>query len=408
MPTTDELTRYADVALRVGIRDLDRRLHVRAHVEAVDFVRVLVRRAYELGVPRVDVVWLDPVVDVVAAEHAPTDALDVAPLDTLGVVDAVDRGDAFLRVSGGEYPALTGAAAAGYSRIVAAAREALRPWYEVAREDALPWTIVAHPAVAWARQVFPGAADDDEAMVRLWEAIARVARLDADDPVAAWQAHGADLAARADHVTGLDLVQLEYRGPGTDLVVGVAGRRWVGGAGLGGFGNIPNIPTEEVFTSPHRDQVDGTVALTKPYVFRGEQIVGGRLTFVDGVVTEGVCDEGQAALDRLLATDDGSRRLGEVALVPHSSRVARERLLWSHPLFDENEDCHIALGMSYAFTDPGAVGLDEDEQLARGLNRSGVHEDVVVGGDQLDVTGIARDGGRYPLLAGGEWAFTPQ
>lgn len=208
-------------------------------------------------------------------------------------------------------------------------------------------------------------------------------------------------------MTDLGLVELRYDGPGTDLTVGVEGRRWTGGSGNVAHGNLPNIPTEEVFTSPRWDQVEGTLALTKPYMFAGQAITDAELVFEDGVVTTATCTSGQSALDALLDTDEGSRRLGEVALVPHSSRVAREQLQWHHPLYDENEDCHVALGMSYVFTAPGASALDRDDQSGMGLNHSRLHEDVVVGSDQLDVTGIDGDGRHHPLLVNGEWGFAP-
>lgn len=412
MPTEHQLAAYADLLLQVGLGPLqDRRVLIRPHVEAVALVRLLVARAYELGAARVDVQWTDPHIDVLTATLGPADAATVEPDDTAQLNTAASRGDAFLRIGGGENPTLEGTAGRRFAAIDAAWRAGASGLFEAARRGGLPWAIACYPTAAWAAQVFPGA---DDPVEELWAAIARVSRLDDDDPVAAWRAHAADLAARASHVSELDLVELRYEGPGTQLTVGVEGRRWVGGAGTttggtdgGGFGNLPNIPTEEVFTSPRWQQVEGTLALTKPYVFAGESIRGAQLVFEGGVVTSATCSSGRAALDQLLDTDEGSRRLGEVALVPHSSRVAQERLQWFHPLYDENEDCHVALGMSYVFTAPGTSELDQDAQLAEGLNHSRLHEDVVVGSDQLDVTGIDRDGQHHPLLVGGEWGFEP-
>ncbi len=243
---------------------------------------------------------------------------------------------------------------------------------------------------------------------RLWEAILRACRADTPDPVAAWRDHSAELVARRTHLTSRDYVGLRYDGPGTDLRVGLPdGVRWNGGeAGIDGRTFIPNLPTEEVFTVPHRMQVEGRIRATKPLSYFGTLIEGFAFEVAQGEVVAATAESGQETLDRILGTDEGSVRFGEMAMVPQSSAVAAEQLVWNNMLFDENDACHIALGMSYPSCVDGADAMDPDERLAAGLNHSAIHVDFVVGSSDLDVRGVRDDGSEEPIITGGEWGFT--
>jgi aminopeptidase len=244
-------------------------------------------------------------------------------------------------------------------------------------------------------------------MAKLWEAIGRMCRLDTPDPVAAWEAHLRNLAARSEHLNARRYSALKYSGPGTDLTLGLPeGHIWVSGRSTSRRG-IPftaNLPTEEVFTIAHKDRVDGTVRASKPLSYGSTLIDGFSLPFERGRVVGMTAEKNADTLQRLLDTDDGARRLGEVALVPHNSPIAQSGLLYYNTLFDENAASHVALGAAYKFTLDGGEAMSEEAFEQAGGNRSQVHVDFMIGSGELDIDGVL-DGGRVePLMRGGEWA----
>ena len=266
------------------------------------------------------------------------------------------------------------------------------------------WCVTVFPTPAWAARLYPDL-DEETGLELLGGALARTLRLDTPDPVATWAAdHLASLGQRAGELSARSYDTLRYRGPGTDLVVGLAEHhRWIGGAG-GRRGCCPNLPTEEVFTAPDRRRADGSLRLTKPAILDGTYVDGVELIFENGEVRSASAEQGEAALHRFLETDPGARRAGEVALVPQSSRVAAEGLVWLHPLLDENDASHLALGAGIPSCLPVDIARDEARRTAAGLNTSRVHHDFVVGSTDLDVYGVTANGGEEALLLGGEWA----
>ncbi|MFD0938357.1 aminopeptidase, partial [Methylobacterium trifolii] len=280
------------------------------------------------------------------------------------------------------------------------------PALELIANFATNWTIVSAATPAWARTVFPDL-PEEEALARLWDAIFSASRVDGDDPIADWTAHNAALHARKDRLNGHRFSAIRFRGPGTDLTVGLADdHEWCGGAATSRSGITcnANIPTEEVFTTPHKARVDGYVASTKPLSYQGTLIDGIRVRFAEGRIVESQARTGADVLERVLDTDAGARRLGEVALVPASSAISASGLLFYNTLYDENAASHIALGQAYSkcFRDGGA-GLSEDDLAARGANRSLIHIDWMIGSAEVDVDGIAQDGSAVPVMRGGEW-----
>jgi aminopeptidase len=256
--------------------------------------------------------------------------------------------------------------------------------------NGMRWSIVAAPNPGWARQIF-GEPDTE----RLWEAVATAMRLDADDPVAAWRERTATLADRARQLDKLELTELRYAGDGTDLTVGLLpGTRWTGGGlvDANGIDYLPNIPTEEVFTSPHRDTANGVIRVTKPMVILGQLVTGLRAVFENGRIVEATADEGQGVVRAQLETDEGARRLGEVSLVDRDSRIAEAGIVFHNTLYDENAGCHVAWGQSFPFAIAGGAALSDQERAGLGLNMSGVHTDVVIGGDGITVTGTGPAG----------------
>jgi aminopeptidase len=268
------------------------------------------------------------------------------------------------------------------------------------------WNIIAYPSPSWAKQVFP---DDEEnvAIAKLADAIFAASRVDNDDPIAAWDKHNATLRHRTEWLNGQRFSALHYSGPGMDLTIGLAeGHEWVGGASTAknGITCNPNIPTEEVFTTPHARRVSGHVVSSKPLSYQGSLIDGIAVRFEEGCIVAAKAARGEEVLNKVLDTDEGARRLGEVALVPHSSPISKSGLLFFNTLFDENAACHIALGQCYSKCFIDGAGLTPEQIAARGGNKSLIHIDWMIGSDQTDIDGVRADGRRVPVFRKGEWA----
>jgi aminopeptidase len=268
------------------------------------------------------------------------------------------------------------------------------------------WTIVPYPGAAWARQVFQN--DDEETAVRkLADAIFAATRISTPDPVAAWAAHNARLKERQTWLTGKNFKALKYTGPGTDLTLGLAdGHAWKGGASpaRNGITCNPNIPTEEVFTTPHRLHVDGVVRSTKPLSHNGTLITDIAVKFEGGRIVEAHASKGEDVLLKAMDTDEGGRRLGEVALVPHSSPISQSGILFYNTLFDENAASHIALGQCYSKCFLDGETITPDEVARRGGNTSNIHIDWMIGSAEIDIDGIGQDDSVTPVMRKGEWA----
>ena len=299
---------------------------------------------------------------------------------------------------GKEDPAKVGRANAAFSK-------ASKPAMELITRHEINWTIVACATPAWARAVFPDL-PEDAAVARLWDAIFAASRADVADPVAAWQAHGAYLKERVDFLNAKRFAALHFRGPGTDLRVGLADDHlWAGGGTQAGNGIFcqPNIPTEEVFTTPHKDRVDGTVRSSKPLSHQGTLMEEISVRFEKGRVVEAHAKTGKEVLERMIGTDEGARKLGEVALVPHSSPIAQSGVLFWNTLFDENAASHIALGQAYSTCLIGGEKMDEATLATKGANASLIHVDWMIGSGEMNVDGIAANGAAEPLMRQGEW-----
>ena len=268
------------------------------------------------------------------------------------------------------------------------------------------WNIIAYPSPAWAKQMFP-ADEEDVAVAKLADAIFAASRVDNDGAVAAWKKHNAVLRERTEWLNGQRFSALQYSGPDTDLTIGLAdGHEWQGGASTAknGITCNANIPTEEVFTTPHCRRVSGHVVSSKPLSYQGSLIDNIAVRFEEGRIVEAKASRGEEVLNKVLDTDEGARRLGEVALVPHSSPISKSGLLFFNTLFDENAACHIALGQCYSkcFVDGGS--LTPEQIAAQGGNKSLIHIDWMIGSDKIDIDGVHADGRRVPVFRKGEWA----
>jgi aminopeptidase len=271
---------------------------------------------------------------------------------------------------------------------------------------AINWTIAAYPTAGWARQVFPDL-PEDEAILKLADAIFAASRVTGDDPVAAWADHNAALRKRSAWLNEMRFDALHFTGPGTDLTVGLADdHEWHGGASTSQNGVTcnPNIPTEEVFTTPHAQRVNGKVRATKPLSYNGALIEEIEMRFENGVAVEARSSSGETVLHNMIDSDEGGRRLGEVALVPHGSPISQTGLLFYNTLFDENAACHIAMGQCYSKCFLNGADLSADEIAEKGGNSSVIHVDWMIGGPDTDIDGILPDGTRVPVFRKGEWA----
>jgi aminopeptidase len=402
------LDRLAQVAVHVGLGGLapGQQLVMTAPLDAVPLARRITEHAYRAGASLVTTLFTDDAASLLRFQHAPDVSFDTAAGWLYqGVAEAFRGGAARLAIVGDDPNLLAGQDAEKVARANRARSVAYRPAMELITDSAINWTLVASATPAWARAVFPDLSAE-AALARLWEAIFAASRVTEDDPVAAWKAHNAALMARRQHLNARRYAALHYRGPGTDLRVGLADEhRWMGGltTAANGITGNPNIPTEEVFTTPHCRRTDGIVASTKPLSYQGSLIEGIAVRFDAGAIVEARARTGQAVLERMISTDEGARRLGEVALVPAASPIARSGVLFLNTLFDENAASHIALGQAYSkcFTDGGKAG--QEALRARGANSSLIHVDWMIGSDQVDVDGITQDGGAEPLMRAGAW-----
>ncbi|MGI6244337.1 MAG: aminopeptidase [Pseudochelatococcus sp.] len=403
-----KLDRLAEVAIRVGLRlQAGQDLLITAPVTALPLVRRIAVHAYSAGAGLVTPFFSDEALTLARYRHAADHGFDrAAGWLYEGMAKAFTANTARLAIVGDDPMLLAGQDPAKVARANKAVSVAYQPALEKIAGFDINWNIVAYPGASWARRVF---ADDAEevAVRKLADAIFAASRVDGDDPVAAWADHNAALHRRAAWLNGQRFAALHFTGPGTDLRVGLAdGHEWQGGAATAKNGVTcnANIPTEEVFTTPHAARVEGHVSSTKPLSHQGTLIDDIRVRFEAGRIVEAKASRGEEVLNKVLDTDEGARRLGEVALVPHSSPISKSGILYFNTLFDENASCHIALGQCYAKCFVDGARLSPEEIAARGGNRSLIHIDWMIGSGTVDIDGVHADGSRTPVFRKGEWA----
>ena len=402
-----KLDLLAEVAVRVGLGlRAGQELVMTASLDALPLARRITEQAYRAGASLVTTLYSDDEAALMRYHFAPDASFDHAAkwlYDGMGA--AFKSGAARLAITGGNPSLLSNEDGEKVGRANRAVSQAYRPALELITRHAINWTIVASATPAWAAAMFPEDAPD-AALAKLWETIFQTTRINNDDPVAAWKTHDGGLHQRAAHLNAKRYAALKYRGPGTDFTLGLADDHlWLGGGTTAGNGLycIPNMPTEEVFTTPHKDRADGTVTATKPLSHQGTMIEGIHVRFEKGRIVEARATRGQDVLQRLIDTDDGARRLGEVALVPQSSPIAASGMLFLNTLFDENAASHIALGQAYSSCLRDGDKLTPEELAAQGANDSLIHVDWMIGSGALDIDGVTATGNAEPLMRQGEW-----
>ena len=388
----ERLARYAELAVRVGANvQQGQTVFVLAHIEHTSLARAITRAAYEAGAPYVNVEYRDPHVRKAMIELGPDEALTYSP-EWQKTLARAAAGNAMIATTGDPEPELL--SDLDGERV---GRTRMKEVSDIIRDQmvdrSVNWTGVAYPTGGWATRVF-GEPDVE----RLWEAVAFCTRLDEPDPVAAWRNHMARLESRAAKLTALKLDAIHYRGPGTDFTIGLLGHaRWMSALfhTASGIEYVPNMPTEEIFTTPDCRRAEGTIRSSRPLALAGDVIEGLQIEVREGRIVDVQADNGADIIRGQLATDDNAARFGELALVDGTSRVGRTGTTFFDTLYDENATCHIA----YGFGIPEVFDGDPGE----GMNVSSVHTDFMIGGPELEVDGVTKDGKSIPILREDTW-----
>ncbi|MCL1630531.1 aminopeptidase [Sporolactobacillus sp. CPB3-1] len=407
----EALKKFARLAVKTGVNlQPGQGLFLTSPVEAAPFAHLVAEEAYRAGAKDVTMRWGDDETDRLRLEHAPEEILKQVPEWKFVAQNAAVKDNyAVLHIYGPNPDLLDQIDGARVGTFMKAMNNGLKPYMECIMKDETQWSIIAYPTKAWAVKVFPDK-KEEEAQRLLMEEILRISRVSgSDDPVAAWDAHNEIMHKASDFMNRKKFKQLIYRAPGTDLTIDLPeGHIWSGGSGpsTAGIYFNANIPTEEVFTLPHKRGVNGTVASTMPLNANGQIIDHFSLTFKEGEVIDFKAEKGEEALKHLLDSDPGACRLGEVALVPHNSPVSQSGLVFFNTLFDENASCHLALGKAYPTCIKGGNALDEAGLDKAGVNDSLIHEDFMVGSAELDIDGLTEDGIYVPVFRKGAWAFS--
>lgn len=404
-----QLIKYADLAVRIGVNVQEgQTLVVNAPISSAEFVRLIVQQAYEAGAKLVKVNWSDEVVTRLQYELAAEETFAIPPKWYAGeIIELVENGAAVLHVLAENPDLLKGIPQERIALSQKTKGEALAKYRQYVQSDKFSWSIVAVPSVEWAAAVFPDATPDEQEQ-KLWDAIFHTVRVDQENPVEAWHAHLETLESKSSILNSKKFKKLHYIAPGTDLTIELpVGHIWAAGESTNEQGHrfVANMPTEEVFTAPLKTGVNGTVSSTKPLSYSGNIINNFSVTFENGRIVSVSAEQGQETLEHLVAMDEGSHYLGEVALVPHQSPISESNILYYNTLFDENASNHLAIGSAYAFCLEGGKDMTQEQLSEAGLNTSITHVDFMIGSAQMDINGITEDGQEEPVFRNGNWAL---
>lgn len=405
----ENLKKYANLLVTKGINVSEGHyVVINSEVEQAPLTRLLVEAAYEKGAEKVVVNWADDAITRSAFTYQSEETLTDIPDYRVAEIDYfIEKGASRIAVRGSDPDALKGLDASKIAATQKASGEAFKAMRQATQSNKVSWVVAAAAGEKWAEKVFPDLDSSEEQVDALWDAIFKSVHLYDEDPVQTWTEKDKLLTTKADELNAEQFVALHYTAPGTDLTVGLPkGHRWEGAGSdnVRGERFIANMPTEEVFTAPDVNRVDGVVVSTKPLSYAGSIIEGMEFHFKDGKVTKVTAEKGEEVIQKLVEQDEGASRLGEVALVPDESPISQSGLTFFNTLFDENASNHLALGSAYAFSLEGGTEMSEEELKEAGLNRSNTHVDFMIGSNEMDIDGIKEDGTRVPVFRNGTWA----
>ena len=405
----DTLQKYANLIVKMGVNvQPGQEVIINIEVDQYEFARLLVEECYKAQASKVTVDWSYQEITKLNFNNRTEESLGtVLEWEKAKLQHHVDVNPCRIHIVSQDPDGMKGI---DQQKVVAAnrARYPIVKPYQDALENKYQWTIAAVPSAAWARKVFPGI-DEEEAVAKLWDAILYTARV-TEDPIKEWENHNANLASRSEHLNSLGLVELRYKSSnGTDLKVGLiedclfaAGGEYALGSNI--FYN-PNMPTEEVFTSPKKGLAEGVVYSSKPLSYRGEIIDNFSMVFKDGKVVEVHAEKNEELLKQMVSLDEGASYLGECALVPFDSPISNSGILFFNTLFDENASCHLAIGRGFSNLIKGYENLTQEECEAKGINSSMTHVDFMIGTRDLSIIGVDKEGKEHVIFENGNWAF---
>lgn len=402
------LKKYARLIAETGVAtEKGYTVVLQISVEQAPLARLITQEAYKLGAAEVIVQWTDDQIQREFLLHAVTDRIENVPQSKIDQADEwLEKGASRISVVSADPDAFAGVDSHRVASYQSANGKALMNLRKATQANKVSWTVVAAAGKQWAAKVFPELPEEKQ-VEALWDQIFKTTRVYEEDPVLAWKKHDEKLAKKAEELNREQFSALHYTAPGTDIIIGLPKNHlWEGAGSYNARGEkfMANMPTEEVFTAPDSHRVDGYISSTKPLSYAGTIISGMKFTFKDGKVVDFSAEQGEDVLAKLLDTDEGARRLGEVALVPDPSPISQSGIIFFNTLFDENASNHLALGSAYAFSVKGGTEMSDEELAEAGLNRSQTHVDFMVGSDKMDIDGIREDGSTVPIFRNGDWA----
>jgi len=403
----EKIDKLANLAIKRGVGlQKGQNLLITAPIESLPLVRKITEHAYREGAHIVTPLFTDSEITLSRFKYAPNESFDKATNWLYnGMGEAFDNNTARMAIAGDDPMLLSQIDPEKVSRANKSLAKAYKPARERITEFKINWNIISWPGKAWAKRVFPEVSVD-EAIWKLAEAIFDASRVSVENPIQAWDDHNEKLRKKTSWLNEKNFKALQYNGPNTNLRIGLADEHeWMGGASKAQNGIIcnPNIPSEEVFTTPHAYKVEGVASSTKPLSYQGTLIDNINVTFKDGKIIEAHAAKGEEVLQKVLKSDEGASRIGEVALVPNSSPISQSGIIFYNTLFDENAASHIALGQCYTKCFKGEIDLTKEEISKRGGNSSMIHIDWMIGSDQIDVDGVDQNENSIPVFRKGEW-----
>lgn len=409
----EKLQQYAELLVKVGMNVQPKQpVFIRSSVETLELTHLIVEEAYHCGASDVRVVYSDPTLKRLKFENESVEHFanhELKSYDVEARMDYVKRGAANLALISEDPDLMDGIDSQKLQAFQQQNARAFKGYMESVQKNQFPWVVAAFPSKDWAKRVYPELSVE-EAYIKFIDEVFDIVRIDGNDPVENWRQHIANLSVYAQKLQQKNYHALHYVSEGTDLTVGLAKNHiWEDATSyVNGKEQafIANIPTEEVFTAPDRNRVDGYVTNKLPLSYNGTIIDQFKLMFKDGEIIDFSAEKGETVLKDLINTDEGSRRLGEVALVPDDSPISNRNTIFYNTLFDENAACHLAIGSAYAFNIQGGTEMTVEEKIASGLNDSNVHVDFMIGSSDLTIYGIFEDGSKELVFENGNWAST--